>query len=244
MSEAALLGQTSRTGVGDAAVVRARQAEDVLVGGEIVRHRLSSRAIHWTVALFFFVCLFTGLPIWTPLFGWMATLFGGLSVCRWLHPWSGVVFSIASLVMFVHWFSEMKLTEKDREFLTPGGMVRYFRYQGDDSGVGKYNGGQKLLFWAAALGALGLLLSGIVIWFPEQFGHGLRQLSYVVHDLAFILFFAMIIGHIYLGTAAEPGTFRAMTSGTVTKGWARLHHPRWYREVTGEQAGRGPARRA
>ena len=124
MSEAALPGQTSRTGVGDAAVVRARQAEDVLVGGEIVRHRLSSRAIHWTVALFFFVCLFTGLPIWTPLFGWMATLFGGLSVCRWLHPWSGVVFSIASLVMFVHWFSEMKLTEKDREFLTPGGMVR------------------------------------------------------------------------------------------------------------------------
>ena len=83
-----------------------------------------------------------------------------------------------------------------------------------------------------------------MIWFPEQFGHGLRQLSYVVHDLAFILFFAMIIGHIYLGTAAEPGTFRAMTSGTVTKGWARLHHPRWYREVTGEQAGRGPARRA
>jgi len=53
----------------------------------------------------------------------------------------------------------------------------------------------------------------------------------------------MIIGHIYLGTAAEPGTFRAITGGTVTKDWARLHHPRWYREVTGEQA-RGPARRS
>ena len=136
MSEVALPGQTKRTGVGDAAVVRAREDEDVVVGGEIVRHRLSSRVIHWTVALFFFVCLFTGLPIWTPLFGWMATLFGGLSVCRWLHPWSGVVFSAATVVMFVHWFREMTLTDKDREFLTPGGMIRYMRYQGEDAEVG------------------------------------------------------------------------------------------------------------
>jgi len=243
MSEAAFPGRNSRTGVGDAAVLRAREVEDVLVDGQIVRHRLSSRVIHWTVALFFFVCLFTGLPIWTPLFGWMATLFGGLSVCRWLHPWSGAVFSVASLVMFVHWFSEMKLRGKDSEFLTPGGLVRYFRYRGEDSEVGKYNGGQKVLFWAAALGALGLLASGIVMWFPERFGHELRQLSYVAHDVAFILFFAMIIGHIYLGTAAEPGTFRSMTGGTVTKEWARLHHPRWYREVVGEEANRSSARR-
>ena len=237
MRDMAIPGQTPQTGVGDAAVVRGRHAEDVVAGGEIVRHRLSSRVIHWTVAVLFFVSLFTGLPIWTPVFGWMATFFGGLSVCRWLHPWSGVAFAIASLVMFVHWFSDMHLTGKDREFLTPRGMVRYFRYQGEDSEVGKYNGGQKLLFWAAAVGALGLLLSGIVIWFPELFGQGLREASYVVHDVAFILFFAMIIGHIYLGTAAEPGTFGSMVRGTVTKEWARLHHPKWYREVTGN--GRG-----
>jgi formate dehydrogenase subunit gamma len=233
MSDAALPRERSQPRAADVAVVRGRQAEDVLAGGEIVRHRLSSRVIHWTVAVFFFVCLFTGLPVWTPIFGWMATFFGGLSVCRWLHPWTGLAFSIASLVMFVHWFSEMHLTEKDYEFLTPAGMIRYFRYQGDDPDVGKYNGGQKLLFWAAGLGALGLLLSGIVMWFPELFGQGLRELSYVVHDVAFILFFAMIIGHIYLGTAAEPGTFGSMVRGTVTKEWARLHHPKWYRQVTG-----------
>src|SRR5207237_8583030 len=104
----------------------------------------------------------------------------------------------------------MELTVKEREFLTPGGMIRYMRYQGEDSEVGKYNGGQKLLFWAAALATLGLLLSGIVIWFPESFGNALRQLSYVVHDIAFIVFFAMIIGHLYLGTAAEPGTCNAI----------------------------------
>jgi formate dehydrogenase subunit gamma len=71
--------------------------------------------------------------------------------------------------------------------------------------------------------------------FPLLFGQRVREASYLLHDVAFTLFFAMIIGHIYLGTAAEPGTFRSMVHGTVTKAWARLHHPGWYREVTGEQ---------
>jgi formate dehydrogenase subunit gamma len=234
MSEAALPGQSKQSGVGDAAVARARHNEDVVVGGEIVRHRLSSRVVHWTVAVTFFLALFTGLPIWIPIFHWMASFFGGLSTCRVLHPWFGIAFAAASLWMFVHWVSDMTLTGSDREFLTPGGMIRYFRYQGEDAEVGKYNGGQKLLFWAAALGMLGLLLSGVVMWFPEKFPQGTRELSYVVHDLAFILFFAMIIGHIYLGTAAEPGTFGAIVRGTVTKEWARLHHPKWYRQVTGD----------
>jgi formate dehydrogenase subunit gamma len=227
---------TPQTGMGDAAMARARSKQDVVVGDEIVRERLSARVVHWSVALTFFICLFTGLPIWTPVFGWLSYLFGGLHVCRWLHPWAGVAFAAASLLMFVQWVSEMRLTRADREFITPRGMLKYFEYRNEDAEVGKYNGGQKILFWAAALGAVGLLLSGIVMWLPQPvFGQRLREVSYIVHDVAFSLFFAMIIGHIYLGTAAEPGTFRSMIRGTVTKSWARLHHPRWYREVTGQQ---------
>ena len=139
--------------------------------------------------------------------------------------------------MFAQWVSQMRLTRADREFLTPRGMIRYFEYRNEDADVGKYNGGQKMLFWAAAAGTLGLLATGLVMWFPLSFGQPLREASYLLHDVAFSLFFAMIIGHIYLGTAAEPGTFGSMVRGTVTKEWARLHHPKWYREVTGN--GRG-----
>ena len=42
---------------------RARREEDVVVGDEIVRHNLTARVHHWTVALLFFLCLFTGMPI-------------------------------------------------------------------------------------------------------------------------------------------------------------------------------------
>ena len=235
MRRIALADQTPHNGMGDAAIARARSTEDVVVGDEIVRERLSARVVHWTVALTFFVCLLTGLPIWTPYLGFLAHLFGGLHVCRLLHPLAGVAFAGASVLMFVQWVSQMRLTPADREFITPRGMLRYFSYRNDDADVGKYNGGQKMLFWAAALGAVGLLLSGLVIWFPLEFPQWLREASYLLHDAAFSLFFAMIIGHIYLGTAAEPGTFRSIIRGTVTKSWARLHHPAWYRKVTGEQ---------
>ena len=37
-----------------------------------------------------------------------------------------------------------------------------------------------------------------------------------------------------VAASIEPGPFRAMTRGTVTRSWARLHHPGWFRRVSGE----------
>ena len=210
----------------------ARDREDIVVGDELVRHRLLSRVIHWTVAVFFFGALFTGMPIWSPVFGWMALFFGGLSVCRWLHAWLGVAFGVASLWMLIHWASVMAFDKYDKKWRA----LEYMKFSGvEDPDVGKYNAGQKFFFWAAIAGAAGLLLTGVVLWWPTYFSQGLRSLSILVHDIAFIAFFVAIVGHIYLGTAAEPGTFRAITRGTVTRRWAQLHHPRWYREVSGNR---------
>jgi len=218
-------------------IARARAEENVAVGEELIRHRLSTRVIHWTVALFFFVSLLSGLPIWMPVFGWMGHLFGGLSAARVIHPWAGVLFFAASVVMFFHWLGDMRLEPGDREWLGPK-AIAYMKYQTDDSDVGKYNGGQKLFFYAAGLAALGLLVTGIVIWNPLTFPQLVREASILLHDVTFILLAVAIVLHIYLGTAAEPGTFRAMIRGTVSRRWARFHHPRWYREVTGEEARR------
>jgi len=217
----------------DTAILRAQSEENVSVGGEFVRHRLSSRIIHWSVAGFFGVALLSGLPIWTPVLGWTANLFGGLAVCRVIHPWAGALFFAASLVMFLHWVSEMVLLPSERDWLGPKALS-YMRHEtSDDSEIGKYNGGQKLFFFAVALGALGLFASGLLLWFPMNFSVELREAGILLHDVTFLLFTVAIVLHIYMGTAAEPGTFRAMTRGTVSGPWARLHHPRWVREMTG-----------
>jgi formate dehydrogenase subunit gamma len=217
----------------DPAIVAAQDREDVVIGNEIVRHRRASRLIHWMVSVFFFLCVFTGMPIWTPIFGWMASLFGGLSVCRVLHPWTGILFFLSMAFMFFHWISDMVIGPSEKKWGLKDGLA-YMRYETDESDTPKYNGGQKAFFFAAALGAVGLLLSGLLMWFPAYFPPVIRQLGYLIHDVTFIAFAVAIVFHIYLGTAAEPGTFGSMIRGTVTREWARLHHGRWYRDVTGE----------
>lgn len=231
MSELRIPGATPVAG--PTAIQVARDREDVLIGNEIVRHRLSSRVIHWVVAVFFFGALFSGMPIWSPVFGWMATFFGGLSVCRWLHAWLGVAFAAAVLLMVVLWAKEMFFDSHDRKF----SISEYLRFsEANDPDVGKYNAGQKFFFWMVVATGIVILLTGIVLWWPQSFSQTLRSISILLHDICFIGFFAAIVGHIYLGTAAEPGTFRSMTRGTVTRQWARLHHPRWYRDVTGDRS--------
>ncbi len=218
----------------DAPIIAARNRENVIVEGEIVRHRRLSRWIHWSVALTFFVSLFSGMPIWMPFFGWMAALVGGLESARIIHPYAGSAFFILSIVQFFHWLGDMKIADDEKGvWWRPSKLWAYMRYE-DDRAVagGKYNPGQKMFFYAVTLGSVGLLLSGIIMWFPEWFPPIVRELSYLLHDITFIFFLIGIIFHIYLGTAAEPGTFRSMTRGTVTRTWARLHHPGWLRQIS------------
>ena len=63
---------------------------------ELLRHPTYTRFLHWTVAIFFFLALLSGLAIYTPwLFGWLSPLFGGGPMTRFLHPWFGLAFVVA-----------------------------------------------------------------------------------------------------------------------------------------------------
>ncbi len=210
----------------------AREKEDVVVAGEIIRHRLSSRIIHWSVANTFLVCLITGLPVWTPVFGWLGNLVGGLSVCRMIHPIAGLAFAVASLAMALQWWSDMRMTPEERGWVGPK-LLEYLRDAANHDRIGKYNGGQKVYFYTTKLAALGLLVSGLVLWYPESFAAWVRVAAVILHDTTFILFAVSLVFHIYLATVAEPGTFNSMTRGTVSKAWARIHHPKWYRDLMG-----------
>ena len=213
-------------------VVVARHQENVVVNGEIVRHRRASRLIHWSVAFTFFLSLITGMPIWTPIFRWMAAMVGGLEVARVIHPYAGVLFLLVSVLQFFHWLGDMHFRPEEKGSWRPSKLMAYMRYEDDPAvEVGKYNPGQKVFFWAVTLGAVGFLVSGVVMWFPLQFPRIVREIAILLHDITFIFFFVGIVAHIYLGTAAEPGTFRSMVRGTVTRSWARLHHPGWLKDV-------------
>jgi formate dehydrogenase subunit gamma len=53
------------------------------------------------------------------------------------------------------------------------------------------------------------------------------QLAQIVHSVVAVLFIAVMLAHIYIGTIGMEGAFEAMGSGTVDVNWAREHHSLW-----------------
>lgn len=202
--------------------------------GELLRHPVYTRFLHWMVAIFFIPALLSGLAIYSPwLFRWFTPLFGGGAMTRLLHPWFSLFFVISFTFQSLNWLRVMAWTGKDRKWL--GHIKQYVTNEEkvEPEYVGFFNGGQKLYFWAIVASSIIFLLTGLIMWFPEVFGRIPVAISYVLHDVAGLIMLAGLVIHIYESTASQPGTFRSMTRGTVSKEWAWTHHPAWYAEATG-----------
>ena len=209
--------------------VGAGEREDYLQGELVVRHSMLVRVAHWWVAVFFILAFLSGLPLFSPRFYFLTNFFGDGYTTRLLHPWFSLLFTLGLVPLFGRWASQMQWSPADTNWMQ--NFKRYMRHE-EIADVGKFNAGQKLFFWAACLGGLVLLLTGIVIWFPTSFPIWLRYLAYPLHEILFILFAIAIIYHLYISLFALGGTLRAMTRGTVTKNWAKSHHSRWFQELS------------
>lgn len=202
--------------------------------GELLRHETYTRFIHWTVAIFFFAALLSGLAIYSPwTFRWLAPLFGGGAMTRFLHPWFGAAFVIAWFFQFLNWKRVMAWTGADSKWLRKIDEYAKNEHKLEPEYVGFFNGGQKLQFWEIVWAGLVLLITGVPMWLPEISGRIAVAVSYVLHDVAALIMLGGIFIHIYLSSFGQPGTFHAMTRGVVTRAWAWTHHPAWYRDVTG-----------
>ncbi|HYW74860.1 MAG TPA: formate dehydrogenase subunit gamma [Pyrinomonadaceae bacterium] len=211
-----------------------RVGQTVVHRGELLRHPVYTRLLHWSVAIFFVLSLLSGFAIYSPwLFRWLTPLFGGGARTRLLHPWFGLLFDLVFLFQFLNWLAPMAWTAADRRWLKRIRAYTTNQSRLEPEDVGFFNGGQKLYFWTIVLSGVLFLLTGLMMWFDDATPRWIVATSYVIHDLAALVMLAGFIIHIYEGTAAMPGTFRAMMDGTVTERWAWTHHPGWYRTVTG-----------
>jgi formate dehydrogenase subunit gamma len=210
-----------------------RFGRTVVRPGEIVRHPVYTRVLHWAVAIFFVAALLSGFAIYTPwLFRWLTPLFGGGAMTRLLHPWFSLAFVLCFILQFFNWLRPMTWTASDTRWMR---NIQSYVTNADEvepEDVGFFNGGQKLYFWVIVICALVFLITGLPMWFPALFGRVVVTISYVLHDIAALLMLGGFIVHIYEGTISQPGTFHSMTRGTVARPWARTHHPAWYRDVT------------
>jgi formate dehydrogenase subunit gamma len=201
---------------------------------DLQRYTAAERANHWVVGITFSLLGLSGLALFHPAFWPFTYLFGGGTWTRILHPYVGVAMALSFAGMFLRFWHLNRVTQADREWMSRVGEMM----DGEDQDMpeqGKYNGGQKYLFWAMVLCTLLMLASGVAMWrawwtLPVD----LVRLASLLHAATAAVFIALITIHAYAAIWVK-GTIRAMWYGTVTRAWARQHHRAWYREATGDK---------
>ncbi len=197
------------------------------------RYEDSDRMNHWFIALMFVLAGLSGLAFFHPAFFFLSHLFGGGSWARILHPFLGVLMIVGFLGLFFKLWRDNVVNDADREWKKHMGRM----LQGDKAGmppVGKYNYGQKMVFWAMAVSLVALLVTGLMFWrpwFAPYFPVDLLRAAVLLHSISAVVLIAATIMHVYAVIWVK-GTARAMTRGTVTEGWAKMNHPLWHQEVT------------
>jgi formate dehydrogenase subunit gamma len=153
-----------------------------------------------------------------------------------LHPWIGVVLFVSFMGLFFRFYRLNLWERNDNVWLS-----RLRDVLANDEGklpeVGKYNAGQKMVFWSMSLLILVLITSGVVIWdqyFSNYFTIDQKRVAVLVHSITAIVAICVWIVHVYAAIWVR-GTIGAMTRGQVTGGWAWRHHRKWLRDlVTGK----------
>jgi formate dehydrogenase subunit gamma len=201
--------------------------------GFLQRYSDWDRMNHWALVILFFCTAFSGLAMFHPSLFFLATLFGGGPWTRILHPFGGVLVFVSFGGMYLRLARHNMWDADDRAWLDQAGAMLAGRAH-QMPPVGRYNAGQKILFWWMTVSLLVLLVTGLLFWRPYFAGYfpiGLVRLATLVHSLTAVALVIGIVVHIYAAIWVK-GTTRAMTRGLVSESWAKHHHSRWYAQMT------------
>ncbi len=183
---------------------------------------------HWVMAISFFLLAITGFAFLFHLEG-LNSLFGSFNVMRLLHNWGGIVFVVSVFLTMSAYFKEaVTWTADDKEWIKKAGGY-LSREKVSLPPQGALNTGQKLFYLVFLFFAYLISISGFMIWFLVGTIEMVR-LAHLLHNISFDFLVFAIPAHIYLGSLANPGTFRIMVYGTVPLEWARKRHGKWVKE--------------
>jgi formate dehydrogenase subunit gamma len=197
------------------------------------RYTEGERMTHWVVAITFVLAALSGLAFFHPSLFFFSHLFGGGPWTRILHPIIGLLMFFAFMLLAMGVWRDNLSQPGDAEWRAKAGELLRGKHP-DMPPAGKYNAGQKALFWVLVVSMAVLLLTGLALWRPwiaPSLSVVLLRTAVLLHAVAAVVLILSVIGHVYMAIWVK-GSIRAMTQGTVPESWARMHHPAWHREMT------------
>ena len=211
---------------------------------QLQRYSAGQRSNHWAVVTCFVLAAVSGFALFHPALFWLTALVGGPQWARILHPYLGIAMFVLFLGLFLAFVGANIWRKEDSAWLGSAGKLVSEGNAADMPPVGKYNGGQKLVFWLFALCLIVLLVTGALFWqawFAPSVPIWLQRIAVVLHALAAFGLVLTVVVHAYAAIWVK-GTVQAMTRGTVSAGWARHHHPLWYRDQVQGRSAKAPSK--
>jgi formate dehydrogenase subunit gamma len=198
------------------------------------RYTAGARINHWITATSLVLLALSGLALFHPSLFFLTGLFGGGQWTRAIHPWIGVLLFFSFAGLFIRFWRANLWRSEDGTWLA---RLRDVLAGNDEKlpEVGKYNAGQKAVFWGMSLLIIVLITSGFVIWdqyFSQYTTIDQKRVAVLIHAAAAVVIICVWIVHVYAAIWVR-GTIGAMTRGRVTGGWAWRHHRKWLRELVG-----------
>jgi len=198
-------------------------------GRTLVRFNAFERFVHWMTASCFIVLALSGLNITfgrellTPLFG--PEMFASWSQwAKYAHNYLSFPFTLGVVLMFLMWIAWNIPTGTDIRWIKEGGGI----VGNNHPPARRFNAGQKAIYWVVVLGGAAAAVTGYLLMFPfyatDVSG---MQLAQMVHGVVGVVFIAIMLAHIYIGTIGMQGAFEAMGKGEVDVNWAQQHHSLW-----------------
>jgi formate dehydrogenase subunit gamma len=196
------------------------------------RYTVGARINHWITATSLVLLALSGLSMFHPRLFFLTGLFGGGQWTRAIHPWIGVVLFFSFAGLFIRFWKANLWKSEDNTWLR---RIRDVLAGHEEKlpELGKYNAGQKFVFWGMSLLIIILIASGIVVWDEYFFDFTTieqKRIAILVHAMAAVAIICVWIIHVYAAIWVR-GTISAMTKGRVTGGWAWRHHRKWLREL-------------
>jgi formate dehydrogenase subunit gamma len=199
--------------------------------GTLARYTTAARINHWITAACLILLALSGMALFHASLFFLTALFGGGAYTRAIHPWFGSVLVVSFALLFIRFVRHNLWERDDTRWMV---AIRSVLANDEEHApeVGRYNAGQKLVFWGMTVLILVLFASGLVIWDTYFFGAttiAQKRIAQLVHSLAAVAIIGIWIVHVYAALWVR-GTIPAMTRGVVSAGWSWRHHRKWLRE--------------
>ncbi len=209
-------------------------------GEKVLRFGAFARTGHWVNAIAFILLALSGLnmlfgkSVLLPLVG--LEVFSTItSTGKFIHNWGAYVFMLGIVWIFVAFVAKNILSKDDIGWIIKaGGLLK----KGVHPPAGYFNFGEKVIFWSAIVGGIGITITGLALLFPFQLEFipgelAIHKMQFAAtwHSIIGIGMIVIIMGHIYIGTVGIEGSFESMKSGYVDRNWAKEHHSLWLEEL-------------